>query len=50
MLSHVFLGVSDFERAFGFHAALMAELGHALRFRDDSRPWAGWQTRRARCS
>ncbi len=43
MLSHVFLGVSDFERAFGFHAAVMAELGHALRFRDDSRPWAGWQ-------
>ena len=43
MLSHVHIGVTDFERAFAFHAALMRELGHALRFRDDRRPWAGWQ-------
>jgi lactoylglutathione lyase len=43
MLSHVFLGVSDFERAFRWHAAVMAALGNTLRFRDDARPWAGWQ-------
>jgi hypothetical protein len=32
MLSHVFLGVSDFERAFRWHAAVMAALGNTLRF------------------
>jgi len=43
MISHIFLGVGDFEAAFRFHAAVMATLGHTLRFRDDARPWAGWQ-------
>ncbi|MEJ6006701.1 VOC family protein [Paucibacter sp. AS339] len=43
MISHIYLGISDFERAFAFHAGLMAELGHVLRFRDDDRAWAGWQ-------
>jgi catechol 2,3-dioxygenase-like lactoylglutathione lyase family enzyme len=33
MLSHVFVGVTDFERAFGFYSALMSELGLRLRFR-----------------
>lgn len=42
MLSHVFIGVTDFERAFAFYAPLMATLGQPLRFRDDNRPWAGW--------
>ncbi len=42
MISHVFIGVTDFERAFAFYAPLMAALGQPLRFRDDSRPWAGW--------
>ena len=44
MLSHVFLGTTDFDRAFGFYSALMNDLGLKLRFREDSRPWAGWQT------
>ncbi|MGJ7564672.1 VOC family protein [Variovorax sp. GB1R11] len=43
MLSHVYLGVNDFERAFAFYSPLMAVLGLTLRFRDDTRPWAGWQ-------
>ncbi|QGZ39072.1 catechol 2,3-dioxygenase-like lactoylglutathione lyase family enzyme [Pseudoduganella flava] len=42
MLSHIFIGVTDFGRAFDFYAALMDTLGQPLRFRDDSRPWAGW--------
>ena len=41
MLSHVFLGVSDFERAMSFYQPLMAALGNELRFQDESRPWAG---------
>ncbi len=42
MLSHVFIGVADFDRAFGFYSALMAELDLRLKFRDAARPWAGW--------
>lgn len=42
MISHVYLGVNDFGRAFRFYAPLMEILGHKLRFRDDAQPWAGW--------
>jgi catechol 2,3-dioxygenase-like lactoylglutathione lyase family enzyme len=45
MLSHVHVGVTDFERAFAFYAALMEELGFPLRFRELERPWAGWMSR-----
>lgn len=44
MLSHVFVGVSDFERAMRFYEALMAVLGRERRFVDRERPWAGWQS------
>jgi catechol 2,3-dioxygenase-like lactoylglutathione lyase family enzyme len=42
MLSHVYVGVSDFERAYAFYAPLMAALGLPQKFKDDGRPWAGW--------
>lgn len=44
MFSHVFLGVSDFERALLFYRALMDILGMEERFCDRERPWAGWQS------
>jgi len=44
LFSHVFVGVRDFERAFGFYSALMACLGNDPRFCDRTRPWAGWQS------
>ena len=44
MYSHVFIGVSDFDRALAFYDPLMASLGIAPRFRDRGRPWAGWQS------
>lgn len=44
MFSHVFVGVSDFARAHTFYAAVLAALDVPQRFRDDARPWAGWQT------
>ena len=44
MLSHVFVGVSDFDRALAFYGPLMELLGANLRFCDRSRPWAGWQS------
>lgn len=44
MISHVFVGVSDFDRALAFYTPLMDALGNALRFCDCARPWAGWQS------
>jgi len=43
MYSHVFIGITDFDRALAFYAPLMATLGMEQRFCDPSRPWAGWQ-------
>ena len=42
MLSHVHIGVTDFDRAFAFYKGLMDELGFALKFVELERPWAGW--------
>lgn len=44
MFSHIFIGVTDFERAFAFYSALMDSLGIQPRFCDRTRPWAGWQS------
>ena len=44
MFSHVFVSVTDFERAFGFYSAVMSALELELRFSDASRPWAGWHS------
>ena len=44
MFSHIFIGVSDFDRALSFYQAVMSELGIEQRFCDRERPWAGWQT------
>ncbi|MBK8894475.1 MAG: VOC family protein [Propionivibrio sp.] len=44
MFSHVFIGVSDFDRALAFYNPLMATLGIEQRFCESSRPWAGWQS------
>ena len=43
MFSHVFVGVTDFERALGFYDALAAVLDLERRFCDAARPWAGWR-------
>jgi catechol 2,3-dioxygenase-like lactoylglutathione lyase family enzyme len=42
MFSHIFIGITDFDRAFKFYSPIMAELNLRLKFRDESRPWAGW--------
>ncbi|MDM0054519.1 VOC family protein [Variovorax fucosicus] len=44
MFSHVFVSVSDFERALVFHSAVMASLGVELRFCERDKPWAGWHS------
>ncbi len=43
MFSHIFNAVSEFARAHGFYAPLMAELGLRQRFFDPERGWAAWQ-------
>lgn len=45
MFSHVFIGVSDFDRALAFYQPLMTALCIEQRFCDPARPWAGWQTK-----
>jgi catechol 2,3-dioxygenase-like lactoylglutathione lyase family enzyme len=42
VLSHVFIGVTDFDRAYNFYAALFQALGLPQRFYDAAKPWAGW--------
>lgn len=44
MFSHVFVGVTDFDRALAFYTPLMASLGIQPRFCERERPWAGWQS------
>lgn len=44
MFSHIFVGVSDFDRALLFYTHLMDAIGVEARFCDASRPWAGWQS------
>jgi catechol 2,3-dioxygenase-like lactoylglutathione lyase family enzyme len=42
MISHVFIGIGDYQRALEFYSALMAELGLTLKFSDPQKCWAGW--------
>ncbi len=44
MFSHIFVGVTDLDRALSFYSALMDCLGIEARFHDGSRPWSVWQT------
>jgi catechol 2,3-dioxygenase-like lactoylglutathione lyase family enzyme len=43
MLSHVHIGVRDFDRALTFYNSLLPIAGWTSRFVDLERPWAGWQ-------
>jgi catechol 2,3-dioxygenase-like lactoylglutathione lyase family enzyme len=42
MISHIYIGITDFDRAFGFYSPLMSALGLKLKFRDAAQCWAGW--------
>jgi catechol 2,3-dioxygenase-like lactoylglutathione lyase family enzyme len=44
VFSHIVVSVSDFQRSFAFYEPIMGTLGHELRFRHDSGPWAGWHS------
>ncbi len=42
VISHIFIGISDFNRAFGFYARIMADLGLIQKFAEPEKEWAGW--------
>ncbi|WP_419904820.1 VOC family protein [Kiloniella sp.] len=42
MISHVYIGVSDFKKAFEFYDDILSELGLVLKFSEPEKPWAGW--------
>lgn len=44
MFSHVFVSVTDFDRAFDFYSKVMQVLGLELRFNEPQKPWAGWHS------
>jgi len=48
MFSHIFLGVSDFDRALAFYRVVLPCLGLKERFCEESHSWAGWQSEHQR--
>lgn len=44
MFSHIFVSVTDFDRALVFYTAVMRALGNEPRFCEPDKPWAGWQS------
>lgn len=42
MLSHINIGIADFDRAYLFYATLLPELGLQLKFAEREKNWAGW--------
>ena len=44
MLSHIHIGIADYDRALAFYSALLSELGLQLRFAERDKGWAGWQS------
>jgi catechol 2,3-dioxygenase-like lactoylglutathione lyase family enzyme len=42
VISHVFIPVNDFDRAFDFYTVVLNELGMSLKFLDPEKPWAAW--------
>jgi catechol 2,3-dioxygenase-like lactoylglutathione lyase family enzyme len=42
MISHAYVGVGDFARAFHFYSAVLGELGAVLKFHDPHKPLAAW--------
>jgi catechol 2,3-dioxygenase-like lactoylglutathione lyase family enzyme len=42
VISHVFIGITDFQRALPFYSALMETLGLQRKFADPVKSWAIW--------
>lgn len=44
MFSHIFVSVTDFDRALRFYRPLMLALGLEQRWCEADQPWAGWHS------
>ena len=44
MLSHIHLGITDYDRAMAFYGPLLSELGLVRKFDEPDTGWAGWMT------
>jgi catechol 2,3-dioxygenase-like lactoylglutathione lyase family enzyme len=44
VFSHIFVSVTDFDRALKFYTAVMQALGNEARFCEPEKPWAGWHS------
>jgi catechol 2,3-dioxygenase-like lactoylglutathione lyase family enzyme len=42
VISHVYIGITDFGKALIFYSALMHELGLKMKFAEPANHWAGW--------
>jgi catechol 2,3-dioxygenase-like lactoylglutathione lyase family enzyme len=42
LISHVFIGITDFDKALTFYSSFMEELGLVRKFADPEKRWAGW--------
>ncbi|MEH6631368.1 MAG: VOC family protein [Halopseudomonas aestusnigri] len=42
MISHVYIGVSDFKKSFDFYEVILSKLGLTLKFSEPEKTWAGW--------
>ena len=47
MISHVCIGINNFERAQAFYAAALAPLGHVLKFSEPEKSWSAWKPKDA---
>jgi catechol 2,3-dioxygenase-like lactoylglutathione lyase family enzyme len=47
MLSHVFIGITDFDRALAFYQPIMDALKLQMKFCDPGKPWAAWMSKGA---
>jgi catechol 2,3-dioxygenase-like lactoylglutathione lyase family enzyme len=47
VISHINIGISDFDRARAFYAQVLPELGLVLKFSEPENAWAGWVSPRA---
>lgn len=47
MLSHVFIGITDFDRALAFYQPIMDALQLQMKFCDPDKPWAAWMSKDA---
>jgi catechol 2,3-dioxygenase-like lactoylglutathione lyase family enzyme len=47
MLSHVFIGITDFDRALAFYQPIMDALQLQMKFCAPGKPWAAWMSKDA---